>query len=430
MTSSGASAGVVKQWLQEGKKWRRIKLVSDEGYEKVYDEFQLGSGKWRKFTARNTLDKKAIILAVKQEYQNFVDEGVTKLQIRNMHYKMMEHPELNLGQIADPYQSLDKIITEAREHGVQAEPGEPEDKYWIPDEWWQDLKRRTPDPRPFRTPDQHAQWIMEYHVEGWVDHYPSPIWYDQNKYYIEIWCEKDTMVSLLEQLVTKVFGVKNAIPVVSSSGFTSRSHSLKQINRLLKHQELGRKVIIFYLGDYDPSGLTITDDHKHRLQESGLTNFEIKRIGVTLEQIQRLGLKEVTDPAKIKALHNDNNGRAFEEMPGHGGRRFCVEVDSMSSGPGLRELKIILRSIKEKLWGQKTWKKYKDAFTADKVQMRLIARFVPYARELIDRSDNPNQTIEEYAQSLQSETDEINEIDGGHQPVEEWDQYDGDDDDE
>jgi hypothetical protein len=424
------SASVVKQWLHEGKKWRRIKVVSDEGYEGTYDEFQLSSGKWRKFTPRDTLDHKAIILAVKQEYQNFANEGVTKLQIRNMHYKVMEHPELHLGEVVDPYQALDTIITRGRKHKIEAEPGEPEDRYWIPDEWWQDLKRRTPEPRPFRTPDQFAEWIMQRHVIGWVYHYPHPIWYDQNKYYIEIWCEKDTMISLLEQLVTRVFGLKNAISVVSSSGFTSRSHSLKQIKRLLKHQELGRKIVIIYFGDYDPSGLTITNDHRRRLQESGLTNFVIERFGVTLKQIQQLGLKEVTDPAKLKALANDNNGPAFEKMPGHNGRRFCVEVDAMSSGPGLMALKMILQTIKTRFWDQKTWNKYKDAFTSEKVHMRLIAKFVPYARELIDRSNKPEQTIEEYAESLQSETDEIKKIKGGHQPVEEWDDYGDDDEDD
>jgi hypothetical protein len=423
-----ASVSIIKKWQQKGKNWRCIKLVSEDGQEKVYDEFQLGSGKWRKYTEKDTIDKREIILAVKEEYENFRIEGVIKIQIRNMHYKLMERPELNLGKMSDPYKTLDAIITAAREHEVKAEPGEPNDKYWIPDEWWEDRKRRTPDPRPFRTPDQHVSWMMAYHIEGWVDAYPRPIWYDQNDKYIELWTEKDTMVGLLQQLVTNVFGVKNAIPVVSVSGFDSRSHSLKQIKRLLKHQRFGRKIIIAYLGDYDPSGLRILKDVEKRLREAGVTNYEIQRVGITLEQIRGLGLHEVTDPAKLRALANDNNGPAFERMPGHDGRRFCVEVDSMSSGPGLRELKEILRTIKYKYWDQETWDKYKDIFTPEKVKARLIAQFVEYAREMIDISDNPLQSIEEFAASLQDEYDEIDGIDGGNQPVEGWDAYEEDDD--
>src|SRR5215216_620496 len=207
---------------------RFVTVRQADDTEQTVEQVYRKNGKWIKYTPKGTLDKRAIILAVKEEYANFNKEGVFKLQIRNMHYKMMERPELNLGMVADPYQSLDKIITAGRKHEVkltkeERKEGEFSDKYYTPDEWWSDLKRYNPDPRPFRTPEQFAKWIMAYHVRGWVQQYPKPIWFRQDEYYVTIWVEKDTMIGLLEQLVANEFGgVWGAVPVNSVSGFDSR----------------------------------------------------------------------------------------------------------------------------------------------------------------------------------------------------------------
>ena len=263
-----------------------------------------------------------------------------------------------------------------------------------------------------------------------------PIWFKQDKYYVEIWTEKDTMVGLLEQLVANEFdGVENAIPVNSLSGNDSRSHALIQTKRLREHEARGRKIIIIYLGDYDPSGLlAIQNKAEARLIEEGITNYEVRRVGITMEQIRRLRLKEVTDPDKLKKLANDPNGPAFERVPENGGRRFAVEVDAMSSGSGLKELKHVIRNIKKEFWDEKTWNKYKDEFTPEKVKMCLIAEFVPYAREIVDMSSNPEQTIEEFAASLKDETDELLGLAKMRAsnwetalPVDDWDDFEEDD---
>lgn len=201
-------------------------------------------------------------------------------------------------------------------------------------------------------PDQYADYVVNDILEGWINAYPNRFWYRQDKYYLEIWVEKDTMVLLLEQLVAKVLG-PDMIPVNSTSGFDGRSHFMKQIKRLKKHEKLGRKIIIFYLGDYDPSGLSIQKNLEDMLEEEGLTNFEFKRIGITLEQIQRLHLYEVVDPAKLRALQNDSRGAKFEWEHG---RRFAVEVDTMSSDRGLKELKRLIKQIFRDYWDENTSK--------------------------------------------------------------------------
>lgn len=57
-----------------------------------------------------------------------------------------------------------------------------------------------------------------------------------------------------------------------------------------------KPTIILYLGDYDPSGLDIQRDLESRLERYGAEDFEIKRVALTLDQIQRHQLPPL--PAK------------------------------------------------------------------------------------------------------------------------------------
>lgn len=134
----------------------------------------------------------------------------------------------------------------------------------------------------------------------------------------------------------------------------------------------------------------------------------------------------MTDPSKLEKLANDPNGPAFERMSGHNGRRFAVEVDALSSGPGLKELKKIIKEIKDAYWDEKTWKRYEPEFTSNKAKIRVAAELVPFIREVVNESDNPDQTIEEWVATLESEEDELRRIEGdgfirGGEPLDPWD---------
>lgn len=50
---------------------RTVEVEEDDGRIIRFDQNLIRSGKWRKVTQRGTLDHKAIILAVKDEYTNF-----------------------------------------------------------------------------------------------------------------------------------------------------------------------------------------------------------------------------------------------------------------------------------------------------------------------------------------------------------------------
>lgn len=108
-------------------------------FQEIPKVYMPKSGKWRVFTPSDTVDKRAVVLAVKEEYANFTREGVYEIQLRNMQYKLMEHTNLQLGYLQDPYSRLSAILVEARRGLIgltkeDIEAGEPGDKYFVPDD--------------------------------------------------------------------------------------------------------------------------------------------------------------------------------------------------------------------------------------------------------------------------------------------------------
>ena len=102
----------------------------------------------------------------------------------------------------------------------------------------------------------------------------------------------------------------------------------------------------------------------------------------------------------------------------------------MSSGPGLKELKKIIKGIKDEFWNEDIWNKYKDEFTSEKAHKRVIAEFIPFAREMVDKSSIPSRTIEQWAfEDLEDEQLELRRIEGGgvdiaDEPLDPWEDDD------
>jgi hypothetical protein len=161
--------------------------------------------------------------------------------------------ELKLRESEDPYKLLSKFFVAARK-------GEYAEEYRMPYSWFTDKKRTQPPERPWMTPQQFADDLM-IRIKNTLEYYPHPMWYNQNEYYIAILVEKDTVVVPVQQLIKKIFGGKpgdeNQIPVIDSGGFGSLTHKRNIYRMLKKHQEIGRKILVFYIGDWDPSGIFI-----------------------------------------------------------------------------------------------------------------------------------------------------------------------------
>lgn len=120
--------------------------------------------------------------------------------------------------------------------------------------------------------------------------YRKNLWLEQ-PYYIELWCEKDSVSAILTQAASP-WGVQTFV----CRGFTSLS-SLNHAARTFRDaQAAGKQVRILYFGDHDPSGRLIDAVAQRTLANDFGVVVEFKRIAVTPEQIVSLGLP--TRPTK------------------------------------------------------------------------------------------------------------------------------------
>jgi hypothetical protein len=150
-----------------------------------------------------------------------------------------------------------------------------------------------------RIPEKHAEWdnISDL-VKSAVYSYRLPRWSNQ-EYYIELYCEKQAMESVLKPIADKYhiyFGY--------NKGYSSASTIYDIAQRLKEQIKNGKQCIVLYLGDHDPSGLDMIRDIKVRLKEF-LTggddpvdpDFDVIQIALNMKQIKQYN--PPPNPAKI-----------------------------------------------------------------------------------------------------------------------------------
>jgi hypothetical protein len=140
--------------------------------------------------------------------------------------------------------------------------------------------------------------------------YRRDLWSTQ-PYYVELWLEKDAIASIVHDLAAE-FGV----PVFVCRGFASLSSLYSAAQTFRRATRNGKEVIIFHLGDYDPSGHAAADAIERTLTEDFGCNIDFDRLAVTPVQIQAFSLP--TRPTK----QTDSRARNWTGNE-------CVELDSM-----------------------------------------------------------------------------------------------------
>ena len=178
----------------------------------------------------------------------------------------------------------------------------------------------------------NTRWHIKQHTYSGVDdalrntvqNYRRDLW-DTQPYYIETWVEKDAMASI-------VSGTANqwGVPVFVCRGFASLSSLYSAAATFRTATEAGKKVIIYHLGDHDPSGVAAGESILKAFRDDFHVDLQFTRIAVTPEQIERLSLP--TRPTK----KTDTRARNW------GGGDECVELDSM---PPAEIRKIVQKSI-------------------------------------------------------------------------------------
>lgn len=120
-------------------------------------------------------------------------------------------------------------------------------------------------------------------------------WEPQSNH-IEVVCEKQSLEGILVPVCRKL-----DIPFSANKGYSSQSFLYRK-GLILRDKILqGKKIIILYLGDHDPSGLDMARDVKKRLclfaLDPACKNIDVRRLALTMGQIDAYQLPP--NPAKL-----------------------------------------------------------------------------------------------------------------------------------
>lgn len=152
-------------------------------------------------------------------------------------------------------------------------------------------------------------------LEDTAKFYRQSVWTNQ-KDYVEVWLEKEGLASVLFP-VTSLYDV----PLMATKGYSSISFLHSAAETITAQR---KPAFLYYLGDWDPSGLDITKNVERRLREfAPQAEIHFERIAVTKRQIEEWELP--TRPTKA----SDSRARGFQGN--------SVEVDAIPP-TRLREL--------------------------------------------------------------------------------------------
>jgi len=136
----------------------------------------------------------------------------------------------------------------------------------------------------------------------------------------EVWIEKEALASTLYSWIGNL-----DVPIRVNRGYSSWTFIYNNVKNLRWTLEKHDKVIIYYCGDLDPSGVDIQRFLTEALEYFGLEDdrVELKRLAVTSEQVERFNLPPRPEDAEtIAKLKRDPRYKSYT-LP------YIVELDAL-----------------------------------------------------------------------------------------------------
>jgi hypothetical protein len=246
------------------------------------EHFQTGS-KIGRGRAQRSLDLIKAMYDIAEESQPITGRGVG--------YKLFS---LNLipSMSRDDMQGVYRLLKEAREEGI------------IPWHWIVDETRELEKVATWSDPAAFVRCVhRSYRRDFW----------QQQPVRVEVWSEKGTIRGVL-QPVLDAYGV--GFRVMHGFGSATILNDVAQ-------DDDGRPLIILYIGDFDPSGLWMSEkDIPERLERYGGNHITIKRIALLRKDCDSLGRKPAFN---VKEKQKDPRAPWFRKTYG----QLCWELDAM-----------------------------------------------------------------------------------------------------
>jgi hypothetical protein len=239
-----------------------------------------------------------------------IAEAAQPITGRGVGYKLFTRnliPSMATGEMAKVY----RLLKEARERGI------------IPWAWIVDETRKFERVSTWDDPEHYAQVVAR--------SYRRDFW-NQQAVRVEVWSEKGTVRGVLAPVLDK-YGV--GFRVMHGFAGATTVYDVAQYDD-------GRPLVELYVGDYDPSGLFMSErDLPDRLVKYGGAHVELRRIALLRADLAGLPSFPAADKSK------DPRYRWFSDNFGH----RCWELDAMDPNDLRTRVEIaILAQIEPTAW--------------------------------------------------------------------------------
>lgn len=299
----------------------------------------------------------------------------TGVHLRRMHYRIISQEKPVLLHDGLPYENTERCWDYLGEASKKARYLEMVDPAAFVD-------RRNPDPRIYR--EWHDSTPSIYVEDDWeglddiqlpefpdIPDYSIDDFYADQRYHLEIWCEKSTMDDILDPL-----GRRYGVNIQTGVG----EMSITSVCELSQRFRTDKPSRILYISDFDPAGQSMpvaaSRKAEYFVNKMGREGYNVRLfpLVMTIDQVQQYQLPRT--PIK----DGERRAGAFEERYGEG----AVELDALEAlYPGELE-RILVDTIAH----------YYDG--------TLSRRTVEVYNELVDDLDERQQAvIDEHAAELE-----------------------------
>jgi hypothetical protein len=261
------------------------------------------------------------------EAMHAITEAAQPITGRGVGYQLFTRG-LTASMAKSEMQRVYRLLKEARERGI------------IPWKWIVDETRAIERAPTWADPAEYARCVaLSYRRDFW----------DQQPHRVQVWSEKGTVRGVLAPVLDHY-----AVGFLPVHGFSSATaaHDIAE-------DDDGRDLIVLYVGDFDPSGLFMSEvDLPARFTKYDGHHIKLKRIALTVEQLRVLPSFPASDKRK------DPRYKWF--VANHG--RRCWELDAMDPN-ALRDC--VEREI-QSLIEPVAWKRCEAVNKAEQESLRSI----------------------------------------------------------
>ena len=214
---------------------------------------------------------KAASLAMIRQARTILDEYVAqnyRLTLRQVYYQFVARGLLENKQ--QNYKRLGDLLNNARLAGL------------IDWDYMEDRSRETQFVPHWDTPaDIIDAAAASFRIDKWR----------QQPWYVEVQVEKQALEGILIPVCRRL-----DIGFSANRGYSSSSTLYETGNRLRDKIADGKRVLIVYLGDHDPSGIDMTRDIQERIRMFARGRVKVNRIALNMDQVEEYNPPE--NPAK------------------------------------------------------------------------------------------------------------------------------------